>query len=155
MTEDFKPFSLFNFSQVSTSNPVAKIEQELVLQAKSKADLAVNEMQKMARVGHPVLRLAGLSGAAAVILGAYGAHGIKTSLSLSRTMFQLQLLSSVFYSFLEKGRCHQWIQAGLRNCQQVSFSTFNCFIGCSTLPQTSTGNNMFFSLNKILDLSVK
>jgi uncharacterized membrane protein YgdD (TMEM256/DUF423 family) len=35
-------------------------------------------MQKMARVGHPVLRLAGLSGAAAVILGAYGAHGIKT-----------------------------------------------------------------------------
>jgi hypothetical protein len=107
MTEDFKPFSLFNFSQASTSNPVAKIEQELVLQAKSKADLAVNEMQKMARVGHPVLRLAGLSGAAAVILGAYGAHGIKTSLSLSRTMFQLQLLSSVFYSFLEKGRCHQ------------------------------------------------
>nr|CAH0105322.1 unnamed protein product [Daphnia galeata] len=55
-------------------SPTAKIEQELVLQAKSKADLAVNEMQKMARVAHPVLRLAGLSGAAAVILGAYGAH---------------------------------------------------------------------------------
>jgi len=32
-------------------------------------------MNKMVKVGHPLLRLAGLSGAAAVILGAYGAHG--------------------------------------------------------------------------------
>lgn len=29
----------------------------------------------MVRVGHPFVKLAGLSGAAAVILGAYGAHG--------------------------------------------------------------------------------
>ena len=61
--------------QTAIGSLTAEIEQELVLQAKSKADFAVNEMQKMARVAHPVLRLAGLSGAAAVILGAYGAHG--------------------------------------------------------------------------------
>lgn len=48
---------------------------ELARQAKSTAELAVTEMQRMTRSGHPILKLAGLSGAAAVILGAYGAHG--------------------------------------------------------------------------------
>ena len=86
-TEDFNLLYLFDFSQTAVGSPVVKIEQELVLQAKSKADLAVKEMQKMARVAHPVLRLAGLSGAAAVILGAYGAHGIKTFLTLTCTMY--------------------------------------------------------------------
>lgn len=52
-----------------------QVEQELAKQAKTTADLAVNEMQRMVRVAHPMVRLAGLSGAAAVILGAYGAHG--------------------------------------------------------------------------------
>ncbi len=64
------------FQQTENVHPgVNKIEKELVLQAKTKADLAVTEMQKMVRVGHPILKLAGISGAAAVCLGAYGAHG--------------------------------------------------------------------------------
>ena len=63
--------------QTTTGNSQSsvKIEKELALQAKAKAELAVTEMHKMVRVGHPLVRLAGLSGAAAVILGAYGAHG--------------------------------------------------------------------------------
>jgi len=52
---------------------------ELALQAKTKAELAVNEMNQMVRIGHPMIRLAGLSGATAVILGAYGAHGNRVS----------------------------------------------------------------------------
>lgn len=37
-------------------------------------------MQKMAKTGNVFTRLAGLSGAAAVMLGAYGAHGKITQL---------------------------------------------------------------------------
>ena len=33
-------------------------------------------MPDFIRQGHPLMRLAGLSGAAAVALGAYGAHGM-------------------------------------------------------------------------------
>lgn len=64
------------FLQTGNVNPSTKVEQELIRLAQLKADLAVNEMQKMARVAHPMLKLAGISGAAAVILGAYGAHGV-------------------------------------------------------------------------------
>lgn len=33
------------------------------------------EVSKLVHVGHPVLKLAALSGAMATVLGAYGAHG--------------------------------------------------------------------------------
>ena len=50
-------------------------QQQLVKEAKKSSDLVANEMQSLARSTHPMLRIAGLSGATAVILGAYGAHG--------------------------------------------------------------------------------
>lgn len=62
--------------QTGNLNAPVKVEQELIRLTQLKADLAVAEMQKMARVAHPMLKLAGISGAAAVILGAYGAHGL-------------------------------------------------------------------------------
>lgn len=53
------------------------LEQEIAhLRTKSKIELSVCEMHKLVKGAHPVLRLAGLSGATAVILGAYGAHGM-------------------------------------------------------------------------------
>ena len=58
----------------NTTSP--KVDQELVRQAKQTAELAVSELRNMVRTAHPIVRLAGISGALAVALGAYGAHGI-------------------------------------------------------------------------------
>ena len=92
-------FACLNFQQTGNgNNPAVKIEKELVLQAKTKADLAVNEMQKMVRVAHPILKLAGISGAAAVCLGAYGAHGKWSSFSEENGYLKL------CYSFQQ----HSW-----------------------------------------------
>lgn len=76
-------------SSTGNVNPSTKVEQELIRLAQLKADLAVNEMQKMARVAHPVLKLAGISGAAAVILGAYGAHAFSKKESVSSEFKQV------------------------------------------------------------------
>ena len=59
----------------------------------------------------------------------------------------------VYDSFHKKRRCFEWVQTSLWNSQQISFSTFNCSTGCSTLSETSTGinyvNNIF--IDKKLD----
>lgn len=44
-------------------------------QAKQSAELALSELRMMIRSARPVIRIAGVSGALAVALGAYGAHG--------------------------------------------------------------------------------
>jgi DNA mismatch repair protein MutH len=64
----------------NTTSP--KVDQELVRQAKQTAELAVSELRNMVRTAHPIVRLAGISGALAVALGAYGAHGIDKFLQL-------------------------------------------------------------------------
>jgi len=51
-------------------------QQQLIQEAKKPSELVANEMQSLVRSTHPMLRIAGLSGASAVILGAYGAHGL-------------------------------------------------------------------------------
>ena len=58
------------FSLKTKTNPSATINQELLVkQAKQTADLAVLELKNMVRTSHPVIRLAGISGALAVALG--------------------------------------------------------------------------------------
>lgn len=48
---------------------------------------------------------------------------------------------NVHDSFRKEGRCFKWVQTSLWNCKQISFSTYNCSTGCSTLSETSTGIN--------------
>lgn len=64
-------YTLFDFEQ-SGFLP----QQQLIQEAKKPSELVANEMQSLVRSTHPMLRIAGLSGASAVILGAYGAHGL-------------------------------------------------------------------------------
>jgi len=65
-------FKVVNNSLTSLSGVLPG--KQLVNEAKKSSDLVANEMQSLVRSTHPMLRIAGLSGASAVILGAYGAH---------------------------------------------------------------------------------
>nr|CAG4634873.1 EOG090X08E0 [Alona affinis] len=112
----------------NSNSTVTKLEKELVLQAKSTADLAVKEMQSLVRAGHPALKLAGLSGAAAVILGAYGAHDNVSKRKMTR--HARNSTAGSVYTYHEKKRDAQQSGYGSHS-QRFSKDSIKEFDCCS------------------------
>ena len=103
-------------------------------------------MQKMVRVGHPFMKLAGISGAAAVILGAYGAHGmnnvIHISIVLSFNRFCLLIgflkkdVSDEFKQVFETANKYHFLHSiammGVPLCRRPRLVSFSCTLfNCS------------------------
>jgi len=83
-------------------------------QAKQSAELALSELRMMIRSARPVIRIAGVSGALAVALGAYGAH-----------------------AFFNKDGVASELKT-VRDSQQIPFPAHSGPSGCSPLQETSS-----------------